>query len=111
MQQKRYFISVGEPWDFDSPDGQNIINGIIVRILSATCLIFKANYILEFKGVTGNYFVLYPRHSESDFDDLRAGNDYVTINGYILPQEYSENMNEDYLKDKSKFVLIGSITA
>jgi hypothetical protein len=109
MQQKKYFISVGEPWDFDSPDGQNIINGIIVRILSATCLIFKANYILNFKGVTGSFFVLYPRHAESDFDDLKNGNDYVTVNGNILPEEYNENMGEDYLKANSKFVIIGSI--
>ncbi|MFT3751289.1 MAG: hypothetical protein QM768_23460 [Agriterribacter sp.] len=107
--EKKYFISVGEPWDFDSPDGQNIINGIIIKILSATCLIFKANYILDFNGISSNLFVLYPRHAESDFDDLKNGIDYVTVNGNILPMEYNENMNEDSLKENSKFVIIGSI--
>lgn len=109
MKQKKYFISVGEPWDFDSPDGQNIINGIIIKILSATCLIFKANYVLDFKGVTGNFFVLYPRHSENDFDDLKNGKDYVTVNGNILTKEYNESMDENCLKEHSKFVIIGSI--
>jgi len=109
MQSKKYFLSVGEPWDFDSPDGQNIINGIIIKIVSANCIIFKANYILHFNGVSGNFFVLCPRHSENDFDDLKNGKDYVTINGNVLPEEYNENMSEDYLKENSKFVIIGSI--
>lgn len=109
--EKKYFISVGEPWDFNSPDGQNIINGIIIKVLSATCLIFKANYILDFNGIASNLFVLYPRHAESDFDDLKNGIDYVTINGNILPMEYNESMNEDFLKENSKFVIIGSIRA
>lgn len=109
MRDKKYFLSIGEPWDFDSPDGQNIINGVIIRILSATCLIFKANYILNFKGVSGNLFVLYPRHTKNDFNDLKNGADYVTVNGNILLEEYNENMDENYLKGNSKFVIIGSI--
>lgn len=28
----RVSISVGEPWDFDSPDGENRVNGKIVKI-------------------------------------------------------------------------------
>lgn len=107
--EKKYFISVGEPWDFESPDGQNIINGIIIKILSVTCLVFKANYVLAINGISSNLFVLYPRHAESDFDDLKNGVDYVTINGSILPREYNENMDEDFLKENSKFVIIGSI--
>ena len=31
MQAKKHFISVGEPWNFESPDGQNIINGTILK--------------------------------------------------------------------------------
>lgn len=109
MQEKKYFISVGEPWDFDSPDGQNIINGRIIKVLSSTCLIFKANYILDFKGVIGDVFIVYPRYSENDFNDLKNGNNYVVINGNILSDEYNENMDEGYLKQNSKFVIIGSI--
>jgi hypothetical protein len=109
MEQKKYFISVGEPWDFNSPDGENIINGIIIKILSATCIIFKANYILDFDGALGNFFILYPRHAESNFNDLKGGTGYVIINGNLLLEEYNENMDENYLKEQSKFVFIGSI--
>jgi len=29
---KRVSISVGEPWDFESPDGQNVLRGKIVAV-------------------------------------------------------------------------------
>ena len=32
MKEEKYFISVGEPWDFESPDGQNIIRGNITSV-------------------------------------------------------------------------------
>ncbi len=109
MQQKKYYISVGEPWNFDSPDGQNIINGVIVKILSAWCLLFKADYILDFNGVSGRVLVLYPRHADSNFDDLQKDKEYLAVNGNLLTEEYNEYMSEDYLKEKSKFVIIGGI--
>lgn len=109
MEQNKYFISVGEPWDFNSPDGENIINGIIIKILSATCLIFKANYLLDFGGVSGNIFVLYPRYAESNFIELKNGVEYVAINGNLLVEDFNENENEEILKEKSKFVLAGTI--
>ena len=109
MNEKKYFISVGEPWDFNSPDGQNIINGVIIKILSASCLIFKANYVLDFNGHLGDLFILYPRHSENDFADLKNETNYVTINGNLLIGGFDENMSEKELKEKSDFVLIGSI--
>lgn len=109
MKDKKYFLSVGEPWDFESPDGQNIINGLIIRIISATCLIFKSNYVFNLKGVSSNLFVLYPRYPESDFNNLKKSAAYITINGNILPEEYNENKDENYLKENSKFVIIGGI--
>jgi len=48
---------------------------------------------------------LYPRHTENDFIDLQNGADYVTINGYILPEEYKENMDENYIKENSTRLL------
>jgi hypothetical protein len=109
MKPKQYYISVGEPWDFNSPDGQNVINGIIIKILSATCLIFRANYILDFKGHLGDIFILYPRYSKSDFAGLENETNYVAINGNLLVGGFNESMTEEELKDRSAFVLIGSI--
>lgn len=41
MTKERYFISVGEPWDFISPDGQNIVRGNIISVKSNQLLVFK----------------------------------------------------------------------
>ncbi|TKC60287.1 hypothetical protein FBD94_15390 [Pedobacter hiemivivus] len=109
MEQEKYFISVGEPWDFNSVDGENIINGIIIKILSATCIIFKANYLLDFEGVSGDIFVLYPRYAEKNFIELKNGVESVAINGNLLIGDFDENENEEILREKSKFVLAGTI--
>ncbi len=34
MENKSYYISVGEPWDFVGPDGKNIIKGEILKKIS-----------------------------------------------------------------------------
>lgn len=109
MNTINYFISVGEPWDFTSPDGQNIIKGSILIKLSPTCIVFKANYTVELQGVEGDILVLFPRHYGSDFDDFNKGKNFVTVNGCLLLTNLENNPNEQTLKEKSKFVIIGSL--
>lgn len=109
MSVKNYFISVGEPWDFESPDGKNVIKGTILKELSPTCIVFKTNHILNFEGFEGDILVLSPRHYESDFKDLNKGKESVTINGGLLLQEYKDNLSEQDLRSNLKFVIIGSL--
>jgi hypothetical protein len=105
----KYFISVGEPWDFESPDGQNIIRGFVLKIISATCLIFKANYLLNIGGVKGDVLVLTPRDLDGSFYELKNDFDYLTVNGGLLLVEYDENYNEKIVKDNSKFIIVGGV--
>lgn len=109
MKTEKHFISVGEPWDFTSPDGENIINGNIIKVITNNCLIFRANYILNFGQFTGDLFVLYPRNNESNFDDLQSETCSVTVNGNVLLGSLDDNASEFDLKQNSKFVLIGSL--
>jgi len=44
MKNEKYFISVGEPWDFENQEGQNIIKGNILNVKSNQCLVFKSNH-------------------------------------------------------------------
>ena len=90
MSLTKYFISVNEPWDFESPDGQNIIKGSILKISSTTCLIFKANYSLNFNGCQGDTLILFPRNKENNFLHLTDNKEYVVINGFLLLKDYSE---------------------
>jgi hypothetical protein len=56
MREEKYFISVGEPWDFESQDGQNIIRGKIINIKDKEYLIFKSNHLLRFDSIKGIFW-------------------------------------------------------
>jgi len=109
MSKNNYYISVGEPWDFNSPDGENIIRGIILKIISATCLVFRTNYHLDFEGVKGDKLILSPRHVENNFYELDKGSSLITVNGGLLFKDYDDNLSEEELRNNSKFAIIGSI--
>lgn len=103
MKHEKYFISVGEPWDFESEDGQNIIRGNIVSIKSNQCLVFKTNYSLQFGEAKGDILILTPRHKGNDFSDLQ--NELVVVNGSLLLTEYTKELSEKELQENA----IGSI--
>jgi len=105
MKQKEFVISVGEPWDFESMDGQNIIKGNVIKILDNNNLIFKCNHNVKIKGVHGNILILSTRYKKDTFSILPCD---VTVNGGVL-SSYSEELSVDQLKSTAHFVLIGSI--
>lgn len=107
MKQEKYFISVGEPWDFESPDGQNIVRGNILSIKSNQCLVFKANHYLKFDSNESDILILSPRHQGNDFSDLP--NKLVVVNGSLLFKDYDEALGEKELQENARFVIIGSI--
>jgi len=107
MKPETYFISVGEPWDFESFDGQNVIKGNILKIKSNQCLIFKSNHFLKFGENSGDIIILTPRHQGNDFSDL--ANELVLVNGSLLLKAYNEELSEEELKQNMKFEIIGSI--
>ena len=107
MKNEKYYISVSEPWDFESQDGQNIIRGNILKIKSSQCIIFKCNYDLKFDNLKGNILVLFPRHYGYNFANF--SNEIIAFNGGLLLIEYNEGLTEKELEENSKFVIIGSI--
>jgi len=107
MKQEKYFISVGEPWDFESPDGQNVIKGNIINIKSNQCIVFKSDHCLNFDDIKGNIIILTPRHQDNDFSELAS--ELIVINGSVLLKEYNEKLSEKELQQNAKFEIIGSI--
>jgi len=107
MQHKTYSISIGEPWDFTSPDGDNIINCLIIRVLSSKCLLFRANYTLDFDGVSGDILILSPRFNDGNFENIVT--EEIDVNGGLFLGDYEKKIEESKLKENSKFVLIGSL--
>lgn len=104
---KTYAITIAEPWDFESPDGKNIIRGIILSIVNSNLWVFKANYILNFNGITGDILILSPRFKDGNFDNIATKE--VDINGGLFLLDYNDEVEESKLKENCKFVLIGTL--
>ena len=81
MSNKGYYVSVGKPWNFESPDGKNIIKGNIIKKINNNLWIFKSNHLVDLENIHGNIFLLQPRYAGHDFSDWQNGS--VTVNGSI----------------------------
>lgn len=103
-----YYLSIGEPWDFKSPDGENIIKGEIIKFIDSNCIIFKANYALQIDDTVGDVIILTTRYANENFDGLEKESHRVTVNGALL-SEFDEDMGIEELKLKSKFFIIGGL--
>ena len=105
-KRKIYQISVGEPWNYDGPDGPNIIKGAILKVVSSNCIVFKSNSFLQFDKHGGDILVLSTRYQGDDFAALDR---LVNVNGALLLIEYHDALSEVELKQNAKFVIIGSL--
>lgn len=105
MINDKYIISVSEPWDFKSPDGENVIKGEVINKKDDYFIVFKSDYYLEFNGVKSNILILKPRC----YNFSTLGDKIITINVGLLYQQYNEFLSQKELEDKLKFVIIGSI--
>lgn len=70
-------------------------------------IIFKANYLLNFDGISGDILILSPRFKEGDFESIATKE--VDVNGGLFLDDYSEGFEENKLKKNCKFVLIGTL--
>lgn len=102
---KTYKITIGDPWDFKGPDGQNLIRGIILK-REDKFIIFKSNNKIMFEEGKGDIFVLSLRHINTDFSNLKNG---VSVNGGLILSDHIDNLSAEEIKRNSKFVFIGSI--
>ncbi len=105
--KRTYTITIAEPWDFESPDGKNIIKGIILSIVNSYLLVFKANYLLNFHGISGDILILSPRFNNGNFENIATKE--IDVNGGLFLDNYSKSYEESTLKENSKFVLIGTL--
>ena len=105
-KKKTYQISVGEPWDYEGPDGPNIIKGAILKVVGSNCIVFKCESRLQFGTYAGGIMILTPRYEGDDFAALDR---LVNVNGALLLIEYHDALSEVELKQNAKFVIIGSL--
>jgi hypothetical protein len=65
----RYRFSVGEPWNFSGPQGDNSISGAVLRKFDAENLLFECDEEVSLKGTSGRYWLLTTRYVGQSFDD------------------------------------------
>jgi hypothetical protein len=82
---------------------------MIVSCLSPTCLIYKANYNLNFDGYEGDILVLSPRLAYGNFYDMENKDKFVDVNGSLSTTDIEDIISETEIKKYTKFVLIGEI--
>lgn len=104
MVSEKYKITVSEPWDFEGPTGLNLIVGVIVKILSSTCLIFKSDHLIKFDNNEGQIFLLKSRYEKQSLEELKG-----TVGGSLILIDDYENQNEKKLEENSEYVIIGAL--
>lgn len=112
IEQKKYFISIGEPWDFEGPDGQNKIIGIVIKEISENALIFKSDKIQTFKEGTGNIFLLLSRYNDEVLikKNSKGNNEYIgTVGGSLINAKDYLNKERKALEKEGTYVFIGGI--
>ena len=107
INMQYYKIIISEPWDYVDSKGNNIISGQILNIINEKSLVFQANENIYINGLTSMYFLLSPRYAPFQIRNIPKT---LTINGGVLPQNYSKVSNHEYLFEKIKFVFIGELS-
>jgi hypothetical protein len=108
MTYNNYYISVGEPWDYEGPDGSNIIKGEILKIVSKDCIIFKASQPIELDNIRSSIIILRSRHVGIHFTELEENKPW-TIGGSLMLSDLYEEMSEKELENNSKYFIIGGL--
>lgn len=60
MCVQKYFVSVSEPWDYESANGQDIIKGRILDKKSNDCIVFESDDFTQFDDIKSNILILTP---------------------------------------------------
>jgi hypothetical protein len=104
MKEVKHKIIVSEPWDFEGHNMTNEIVGIIIKVVSPSCLIFKSDEELTFEEKSGQLIVLKSRYESQDLTNFEG-----TVGGGLLTIEKYDELNELELEENSSYVFIGSL--
>lgn len=96
---------ISEPWDFKNPEGRNIIQGEIIKILSPSCLIFHADVSVKFDDRQAALFMLTSRYDDSL---LNNGVYKGIVNGALIEGAFDDRSRAD-LEKNIYFCFIGSL--
>lgn len=101
-QQVRIIVS--EPWNFSSPEGDNKFSGIVCESTNFSlgeAYLIKNNFPFILNGNKVSYVVAMFRNKEVDAKSMNIA--------YIPDENKAQFKQLDDIKDKLKFLIIGSL--
>lgn len=108
---KKLALFVGEPWDFEGPDGKNVMYGEVVYEISPKAVIFKAFNEQTFGKGKGCLFVCSTRYQGDILVhvDSKGNKKYEgTLGAGLLKNANYINKSYEDLEKESIYVLIGN---
>ena len=97
-------IKVAEPWDFTSPEGDNIFSGVVseyINSVNGEAYLIKNNRTFILNGISVNYVVAMYRNKSIDCKNVNIA--------YIPDDLVNQFKKLESIKDKLKFIIIGSL--
>ena len=109
---KKFSAAIGEPWDFKSADGENILKGTINKVLTVNgnTILFARTSDFFYEGIKINNVCMISRYYgetlSAERDDEQTCNIYFSTEGKTICADGIE----DFLNHaEKKSFLIGSI--
>jgi len=102
----RYKLIVSEPWNFESRQGDNQLNGHILKQIDSENLLFEANEQITLGSITSQYWVLSTRYENQCFETEPYRG---TVNGGLLSDLPAESDDVLEIKKYAVFAIIGSL--
>lgn len=97
-------IKVAEPWNFSSPEGNNIFSGVVLdytNSLNGGAYLIKTNKTFILNGISVNYVTAIYRDKHKDNRMLNIA---------AIPEGIVNQFRKiDSISDKLKFIIIGSV--
>lgn len=97
-------IKVSEPWDFTSPEGNNIFSGVVSDYTNSVlgeAYLIKNNKTFILNGMSVNYIVAVYRNKGIDSRNLNIA--------YIPDDVVNQFKRLERIRDKLKFIIVGSL--
>ena len=97
-------VIVSEPWDFTSLEGDNEFSGIVHEYINSSfgeAYLIKNNVPFMLNGIKVSFVVAVYRNKNIDAKSLNIA--------YIPDDIISQFKQLDVIKDKLKFIIIGSL--
>ena len=105
----KLILSVDEPWDFRTPNGDNVVTTSLERIIDDKTWLIVASSPVSVAGLTGCLMIVHPRYTGHVLADS-FGPDGAVV-GVALFAGATDVPVDEAMRGEPKYVIIGSLYA